>query len=474
MGKKQQNKKTSKNKIIGWIAGILATVLILGLVVFSFLSDSGFFLRRTTVLSTDDCEVDQAMLTYYTYVAYVNFYNMYYSYLSAFGLSTGVSLKAQTIPNSTTTWFENFENSAVSELSQLMVYAQAAKAEGMTLTEEQVKAIDDEIEAIKASEKESDSTMSSAIGSTTGVPGVNLDDIRRCMELTTLASAYIDKLGDSFTYDDETVAKYYDEHAKEYQTVDYLTYTIAAKLPDQTAENYEEEKAALEAEAKAKADELALCKTEEDFKNWIKSYLTAGGKTEEEIESALTAAVKTGAVYTEGEKFSEWAFGGETKTGDTFKAESGLTVYLLTAAPARDETPSKATVHALTFDTAEAADEALSKFNAGEKTAEAFEKIAEELENPNSKFNITASSTSLDSDVVDWVFSAECEAGTHKLFALEKTWCLVFVDEISDEATWEQAVKSDLLDADMEKAYEELEEKYPVAIDTEAIRKLAI
>ena len=475
MGKTQIKKQSSKKKIIGWIAGILAAVVVLGLVAFSFLSDGGFFLRRTNVITTDDCEVDQAMLTYFTYLSYINFYNTYYSYITAFGLNPSVSLKAQLIPNSKTTWFENFENSAVAELSELLVYAQAAKAEGMTLTAEQIADIDAEIEEIKASEKEAGSSMSTAIGTTTGVSGVELSDIRRCIELTTLAYAYIEKLEDSFEYDDEKISAYYDEHAKDYETVDYLTYTVTAKLPDQADENYDEEKARLEAEAKESAAALAACTTEEAFKKWISDYLTADGKTEEEVEKAVSAIAKTGGIYTEGDKFSEWAFGGEAKAGDTFTSESGLTVYLLTKAPARDETPSKATVHALTFDSDEKANAALEAFNAGEKTAEAFEAIAKQNEITNSKFeDITVNTTSLDGDVIDWVFSGECAAGEHKLFALENTWCLVFVDEISDVATWEQAVKDDLLEEDMTAAYEALQEKYTVTVDTDAVRKLAI
>ena len=476
MGKNQKNqKKSSGKKVLGWIAGILAAVIVLGLVAFSFLNESWFFIRRTPVMTTESCEVDQAMLTYYTYIAYIGFLNTYYEYVSAFGLNTGLSLKAQTIPNSKTTWFENFENTAVSEVTTILVYAEAAKAEGLELTEEQRQEIEDEMTAIAESEKEYGSKIGSTIGSMTGVPGLTHEDIRRCLELNALAYAYNEKLVDSFEYDDAAIDAYFNEHLKELTAIDFMMYTVKAELPDQTAENYEEEKARLEEEAKAKAADLATCTTTEAFTAWITAELTAAGKTEEEIATAIKTATKTDIEYEAENAFCDWAFSTERSASDVYVSETGLTVYLLTKAPERDETPSDATVHALTFDTEEKANEALAAFEAGEKTAEAFEAIAEINEITNSKFEgITASSTTLDSAVIDWVFSDECASGAYKLVKLEKTWCLVFVDEISDVAVWKADAKNAMVSEDVEAAFKELEKKYPVTIDQDAVRKLAI
>jgi len=495
-------KKEKQKKAITIACVALCALLVLSLTVFSILTENGVFMRNTVVLATENCEVDQAMLSYFTYLTYQNFASTYGDYLSMFGLNSALPLKSQEAGENYS-WFQYFEDSAVESLENILVYAEAAKAAGKTLDADDLTAIDETIEEMKHTAKDHGMSLNTFLATNFGA-GVKEQDVRRAMELTTLATNYENELLESFDFDDDALLEYFNEHKKEYQYVDYLKYTIVSDLTtlDQTSETYEEDMEALfEANGKL-AEELAAITDEDAFKDWIKNHLEdvvydidsetdeeAIEKLKEEIEKDLEELLQEKVKYTDNDVM-DWIHD-EARNDVTFVEDDDdgtYVIYLLLEEPYAEEFPSSEELYILSFDKkghddpAAAAADALDKFEASEKTAEDFEKLAEELKITDYKFNdVTSTKTSVPSVVLDWAFTPDRAAGEYTI--LEDTgkdddeddsvYYIVFVEEVSEDTAWEASVRNTLETEELQKVFDEFTAKYPVTKNQKAIDRLA-
>lgn len=85
-GKAQTPQKI--NKIIGICVGIVAVLAIAFGIAYNAVAATGYFLRNTVAMSSDNYTVDNAMMTYYLKNEYYTFTNQYSNYLSMYGLDT--------------------------------------------------------------------------------------------------------------------------------------------------------------------------------------------------------------------------------------------------------------------------------------------------------------------------------------------------------------------------------------------------
>ena len=84
-----EQKSEKKKSIITTICVILAAVIVIGLVAYARLADSGVILRSKTAAKSENYEISGTMMAYY----FNQNYQTYYSYLSYLGVDThGIAL----------------------------------------------------------------------------------------------------------------------------------------------------------------------------------------------------------------------------------------------------------------------------------------------------------------------------------------------------------------------------------------------
>ncbi|MEE0968416.1 MAG: peptidylprolyl isomerase [Clostridia bacterium] len=332
--KRKKSNKTGK-KWVTPLVSILVVVLIVGIFALTYLSDNGIILRSKTVMESENYKISGTVMKVATMSAYRNFLNTYGDLVSYFGLDTSKSLESQEYGEGT--WLDYFRDGAETTLKSALVYAEAAKEAGVTLDEDEKKAIDESMDAIGTVALANGYNERSYLALLYG-KGVNINDVREFEELMTLAGKYETKVRndtkDSIT--DEEVSEYYDENKDNFAISDVLSYTETIKISSDLSE---EEKAAKKLEILAKFDAMKAAQSEEEFKAALLAYYKETAKEDDEetpedkVEAALTTVKKSQVAL---EEASEWLF--EQKDGEYVRAEGDLKLFVDDAeAPKADD-----------------------------------------------------------------------------------------------------------------------------------------
>lgn len=237
---------------------VIAILLLAAFAIFIF-ADSGIMERNTTYVSSDNYKVTGTMLPYYESLAYSNnfqqWYYYYYFYQYSGNATSAYNAASQMMANYT---LASFFDSAVATAKDIVALCEAAHTAGVTLDDEDKKSIDDTLAEI---------TDTSSMGS-----GVKKSDIRKAIELQTLASKYAQIITDDIEskITDDDIKKYVEEHKSSYYSADYLKYNLLLNASD-----YTDDKVGYAAAEKL-ADEyfkkLSDAKNEEEFKKLIIEY----------------------------------------------------------------------------------------------------------------------------------------------------------------------------------------------------------
>lgn len=436
----RQQKETKKSKTDKGvaIACIVFAVLIAATLVFTVLGESGVFIRATDAVAGETVEVDAAMMSFFINDSIMNFYNNNYSYLAYYSLDLSRDLRTQTygkgyetmfLGEFDGTWYDYFLSTVMDEVEMYVTYAEAAKAAGLTLSDEDKDEIDHILDDIKETLKASNASYSDWYGK-----GVKKSDIRNCYELIFLASNFAEhkqaELEAALDADDSALHTYVDENKGSFYTADYLSYEIS--LTSKNFKNDEMFDTACQA-AKAAAEKIAAAKTPAEFVALVEEFEGVDEKEtgtgteketlspEEELESKIED-LKDTISYETGNELGNWIFvegaqpddvkvieetGTETekateakteaKTEETTEAgseaesESGsteadtaaktyntytVTVYYVTKASSIDKSLTKDFAYLATNDK-EALEAVIAEFKAGEMTKEKFNEIAQ-------------------------------------------------------------------------------------------------
>ena len=269
--------KRDNTKTITVIVSILVAALLIACLVLSYVVSSGVLVRSRTAVKSDNYRISGSLLTYYFYSQYQSFLSTYGSYASYFGLDTSKSLKNQNYSDDLT-WYDYFMNSTASQLVQIVALCEGARAEGVELDEEDKKSVDEVIESLESYAKENSMTVSTLLSKYYG-RGVTIADVRKATEMSTLASKYMNKLGDDFkaALTDEEIEKYVDDHKSSFLSVNVLKYTFKAELKTEGAEATEAEMTIYEGAKTAMNENAEALKAaavgEDEFKAWMVNYL---------------------------------------------------------------------------------------------------------------------------------------------------------------------------------------------------------
>jgi hypothetical protein len=280
--------ETPKNtKLITTIATIAVSLLLVGCLLLSVVVNTGIVLRTQTAAKTDNFSVSGTVMSYLIYSQAQQMVALYQQY--------GINYTLADVLNSS---FDSMATSTLDQVKQMLVLCEYAKANGIELSAEDEKAIDDYMASIDEAAANNLYSTNSYIKLMYG-NGVNASDIRKSLELNYLSNAAYKaieaKLETEIT--EEAMNKYIEENVDLFYMADYLTYTYTAELTPAGAEATVEETQAYEAEKAtmaALAEKLAAVKSADEFKSTAADHIvntTCSEKFDELYEKeALTDA----------------------------------------------------------------------------------------------------------------------------------------------------------------------------------------
>ena len=342
--KKTKGKKSGTDRAVAIACLILAIIIVASLAAI-VLRNQGVFSRLTDAVSGETVKVDAAMLN-----VFVNskieewssdYYNSMYMMYGLYSLDLTQSLKGQTISSTEAsylgatdfagaTWYDYFVNLTLSDMEMYVTYAELAKANGRDLTDEQKANIEENLESIKATLKESKMSFSDKYGK-----GVKASDVRRCLELIALYQNGAEFQQEQFEavleQDQKPMEEYVEAHKEDFYSADCLKFSIT-----ESRKNYSTDKAYEDAvrAAKAAAEKIAEAKTVADFIAAIDEY-EASKKTEtDKKEESTTATTETVDAEKELESKIE-----EHKVNISYSSDTdteGLDDWLFGETPAED------------------------------------------------------------------------------------------------------------------------------------------
>ena len=154
---------------------------------------------------TDDVSVDNAMMTYFVMSSYLSDLDLYGDEFEDNNLDPDKKLSEQSFQDGT--WLDVYLTSAEEQVEMMLVLAQAATDAGVVLDEYDTARIQ--------------TTMDSGMDARMD-PRITEDDMRRCLELLTLASKYQQILMNSFSYTDAQYEEIYQASPADFELYDCI------------------------------------------------------------------------------------------------------------------------------------------------------------------------------------------------------------------------------------------------------------
>lgn len=315
--------KRRKEKIKWTIIGI-AIVVFFALVLYL---NSGAQYRSFTALtvSNEDVSADGtdiaadsrsfsvAEVNYLYNMSYVNLVSSYGQYTSAFGLDISKPLDEQQCSiiegmGEDYTWDDYFTDSAKNQLVQFAAFEAYAKANGITLDDEDMAEIDEAIDSISDTAKENNYRSANKFLSANYGKGCNESVVRGIMELQTIATKVQNAIKGEPEYTADELTAKYESVKDDYDKFTYSYYQVAAATEKNedgtTADPTDEAKAAASATAN---DLLAKLNDGSTLADAVKTVAEDAEVTEKadvagsSVETALSEWIKS-ADRAEGDK----------------------------------------------------------------------------------------------------------------------------------------------------------------------------
>ena len=255
--------KSTKIKTV--IATSVVAFLIIGCILLSVIVNTGIILRSKNAAKTKNFSVSGTVMSYLVY-SQAQSYAYYYQQM---GLT---NYTVSDIINSF-----GVKDAVLSQVKEMLVLCEYAKANGISLTEDDQADIDAYIDSIKEAAAQELYSTNAYVKLMYG-NGVNISDIREALEISYLSQAALEKLQDELKAQitDELRNTYIEENPQSFYFTDYLTFTYSAKLEAESADPTAEEEADYETsktEMKALAKALEEAGSVEKFNELVIDYI---------------------------------------------------------------------------------------------------------------------------------------------------------------------------------------------------------
>lgn len=482
MGKGARNKNREKSvevtpkkvnkKVVGIIALTLAVVMAVAAGLTVCISN-GIFYRDTIAMESANYKVNVSMASYYfnefckeELEANGDYYYYYMGYDASLPLSEQYIDSEKKI-----TLFKHLLGMSKDYVGEILIYAESARANGLSMGKEDYAKIDDEIEALKTKANEEGVSFGRYLKSTFG-SSVREEDVRKCLELSIMSDKEYTRLENEFNPTKEEISEFYEENRSYIDNASYIYYTFNGST------------------AKQRADELKKCTTVNSFKNYIVEFMLRTGDCDSKADALkeLEKYKSEKVTYSAGDEISTWLFKRERRVGDVHSLtnDNSYTVYMVTAAPAPDKTTSVNVRHIVMAEekygnsaaTKTKADEILNEFIESGKSSDKFAELSLQYSGDVN----TAKSGGLyenyrKGDVEeayefdDWCFDKARKAGDTEVIKTDYGVHIMYLESFGRES-WEIDCVASLKEQMLNSAHTEYFEKYPVITTDNAFNNI--
>ncbi len=448
------------------ISLFLVVVVASTMLVYNFYYANANYLRNNVVMDSENIEVDNAMMTYFLRNEYNTYLGqMYDAYTGYTGVDTTKSLKAQEF-SADTTWFDYFLDISVDSTQEMMVWAEEAMANGVSLTEAELQSIKDI----------TDVSLTSFFFEN----GIVADDITKAMEIARLANKYITQVTDETEITDDELEEHYQANSTMYDKVSYKSYTLF----------YGDEGEMDQTTADLLSIDFEKAATPEEFDDLIVEAEAAGndGESSGYADALIESSVIEDKNYDGTDQFLAWAFEEGRELYETHythdETSKSYTFYMLTKLPAKDEAETLGFKHILiekleedtVEDIHQKAQDVLDEWNAAGNTDEAFQELVLEYSddlgsNLSGGLYEGVKEGELEETIDAWVFDDAREVGEVQLVDSDfGTHIVVFLGDTGE--AWEYTVAQDIKVDNIETLSEEYLAKHTVNIDKNAMNDI--
>lgn len=333
-----KKKKSRANKDLPkFVATAIIGALVIGVLVF-------FGIRYYTLPNTNETmNPGNVAVTVGDTDVSIGMYNYYYTiisnqYISGGSVDTSVDYAKQKTTNAEgkeVTWAQMFVDTTLEQIQYITAYYEEAVEKGVTLTDEQKKTIDEQIESLKTSAGSAgsdgegvsvDKYISDNYGDYCG-----LATIRKMLEQCYIAETYFSQKSIDIKVTPEEVQAYFDKHKEDYQQIPYASLQITYESTDKKAAD----KAVKDGEKYAKQ-----IKSVKDIKklmpkvckDMLSQYISMGYfENEKEAVDALCETATTKSDSALPTAAVEWLFDENVKEGTvkSFNDTENSTVFVI-------------------------------------------------------------------------------------------------------------------------------------------------
>lgn len=514
----KKNPKGEKVKqIVGKVIGIvLVVVLALG-AIYGSLNFFGVPQKVLTAAKVGDTKISVAKYNFYYMDMYLSVANTSKQYDSQYGTGYGAMYTGydssktpmeqeytlnegniEGFEGENPTWADYIRVYTLKYLQTYIAYSELAREAGITLTEDEMKEIDEQVESIRKSATESDFSLDRYLIKLYG-KGVDEKLLREVMEERQLAAKYSEQkqteTNDSIT--DEQIDAEYNAKLADYAILTVYGFTVTADTSSVSADATEEEKTAATAEAMAKAKERAETYAANvtdvaSLTAQAKENSSAATETSVEFSDVTAATLKS----TFGQAAADWALAADRAVGNVTVVESanGYSVLYMSVLPHKNTVKPVDVRHILVQFPTSSSGQATT-LSDEEKVAyrEKAQSLYDEyLANPTEdNFAALATANSADTgskdngglyenvavgDMVqqfnDWCFDPARKSGDTGIVETVHGYHVMYYVGNNYEETWKTTVKSALANASLTAFNEDIEngDTYKVSESKTAIK----
>lgn len=487
-------KRTAAADVTKKVLAIVLAVAIVAGIGWKLVDSFGLVEKATTAVKIGNEKVSSAEFAYY-YAAQYQQMSYMANYYSQQGMNLGFDTTvAPDDPSNTTTdadgntitWDKYFLDAAVDQAQFVEAYYGEAVKNGVTLSEDEQKEINETVEEYRSSAAENNFSINAYLKANFGA-GFNEKLFKEQLEKETLAQNYYNDQQSAFTagITDDEIAKEYKENAKnyDYANVRYYSfgYTDLTAKEGETEDELKARQTEANKETLAKAKEVYAKVTDVDsFVEAVKAYKNEGSDTPSDTDLTVTknhitySSAKTSLT----EKGADWLFDAARKAGDKTFVEDDNGAYIIICVKPSYNSNSVSVRHCLVEFEAEdennvtdeekeaaykKAKELYDSWLAGDKTEDSFKTLVTEnsadtgsTENGGLYENIRISDNYV-SSFIDWSFDDARKAGDSGIIETEYGYHIMyFVSDNTDDVDWKNTIRTEKGNAAFEEYHESL------------------
>ncbi len=392
----------AKKKSLKKVRNIIIAVVVVLVIAAIFVINSNLFYTGMTAVEINGTKYTAAEVNYTYRTLYSNYLNQISSaaqqygmdateYASMLGLDTSKSLDDQKyyFGDGTQTWGDYFRQQAIDSLRTMTMHVDKAKAEGFSLSEEELEEIDVDLSWYEYYASISGySSVQQYLAAQFG-KGVTMDTVRKMTQLSELSSHYAQKVQDSFTYSDETLDEWYAERKEDYDMITFRSFFVNGSGTTISSDPTEEDNETAMEHARITAETLVDIVSDEESFEMVASGQEGREANRDLIGSRTHAMGKNLSTF-----YKEWLLDESRRFGDIeiLEATSGYYVVFFISRDDNSYTMKQVRhilVKAEADENGEYTDEAkaaalaqaeayLDEWKAGEATEDSFAEMATE------------------------------------------------------------------------------------------------